>query len=462
MKEVLTNFYYLCPRKILLDHKFNKFVNKTLSRNTMKKFAYLFAVLGLVCMFTACSSDDDPAIPGAGLPESKTYTATEGLTLQLDGANALGQEVSFERTQDSKANITIKGAQLDISSLIGGIGGKADATPGLTLPTASVIPGSTQVTIPVDLTGDANNCTFSGNSETEYCTFAYAGKVSSDALSLSITDVKLKNTSLAGTYNLLEFDDKYYNLSRLEWDSDKDLSIELWGSTMELPMKAILMMTLGGYELVTIGDEPMNVMEALNAVLKSVTLGEDGSVTAKYCDTKKAGLPETTSPKGIAQYVVTSNNELRLILNPSAIIADATKPKADADASTDITTILPKLMPVIEELLPRMLPMLSQGFPISYGPALIDPEEDNNMVPSTDPNFYSFYLNTNTLLPILKSVSPLLRDEEVVTWITNAASSTDDETMAGMAEMLPGVLKSLPDVIDSTTKIELGLQLMKQ
>ena len=452
MKEVLTNFYYLCPRKILLDHKFNKFVNKTLTRNTMKKFAYLFAVISIACMFTACSSDDDPAIPGAGLPESKTYTATEGLSLQLDGANALGQEVSFERTQDSKANITIKGAQLDISSLLGGIGGKADATTGLTLPTASVIPGSTQVTIPVDLTGDANNCSFSGNSETEYCTFAYAGKVSTDALFLSITDVKLKNTSLAGTYNLLADAPL-----RIVWDGS-EFTFGPEGEQNEWDLCSLIQM-MTDFPIIDFNGEPTAISNILGKILKSVTFGEDGSITAVYADTEKAGLPEAIAPKGLASYVVTGNNTIRVFLYPEAIIAATNASKAsDAQAEEspafDPTIILSKIN--IDGLLKKVVPMLSGGVPLHYGEVVNDAVEK-------DTKNISFYLGKETLLPILQDIAPVCEDAELRKQLIDFVSAQAGD-MAPLAVMFMGpALEAFPNIVNNTTtELQIGLNLKKQ
>ncbi len=94
----------------------------------MKKIAYLFAVIGIACMFTACSNDDDPAMPGASIP-AKTYTAADGLTLKLDGTEAAGQIVSFTPSNDGKATLSIKGAPLDISSIIGGMMGGEQSRP---------------------------------------------------------------------------------------------------------------------------------------------------------------------------------------------------------------------------------------------------------------------------------------------------------------------------------------------
>lgn len=423
----------------------------------------LMAVVGALCLFTACSDDDDQVMPGDGL-EAKVYTTGDGLTITLNGDAAFGQTVTFTPGQNGNATLTLKGAELNIGELIGGAMTAADNAPaGFSIPTASMIPGSVQVDIPVQLAFDKDGVnTFSGTTSTDYCTFAYAGKVTSSELTLNVTDLKLKNSSLAGTYDVPEFDDKYYNLARMEWDSPKNVSVELFpGYAMELPLKTMLVMTFAGYELVEVDGQGMNLFDALTAVLKSVSLGEDGSVTAVYGDTKKAGLPETTSPKGLAQYVVTSNNQIRLYLNPSAIIAaSASKAGEDDEASDELATLLPKLLPVLENLLPRLTPLLAEGVPVCYGPALEDPDGYGNMVPSSDPKSVSFYVDDKLLLPILKEVAPLLKDEDVLNFIVKAASS--DPTMGEMAGMLPGILTSLPDVIETTTKIELGLNFKKQ
>lgn len=429
------------------------------------KLVTIMAVIGGMSLFTACSDDDDYVqMPGDGLT-AKTYTMADGLDVTLNGDVAYGQTVTFVPGQNGNATITIKGADLNINDLMGGASAAADAQVGLTFPTASLIPGSTTVEIPVQLSLDNGVNTFSGTSATEYCTFDYTGSVTPESLSLDITGLKLKNTSLAGTYDLPEMDDKYYNITRLEWDSEEQASVELSpGFAIKLPMKALFVMMFYGYDLVEIDGEKMKVFDALCKVLKSVTFGEDGSVTAVYADTKTPGLPEIVSPKGLAQYVVTSDNQIRLILNPSAIIAASASKAADDSAegsgNDDLASLMPKLLPVIENVLPKIMPMLSQGIPVNYGPALLDEDGDNVTTPSDNPNYKSFYLDTNTLLPLLKDISPLLKDDEVIAVISNLASQ--DPAMGGMASMLPGLLKSLYGVIDTTSKVEIGLNLMKR
>ena len=59
-------------------------------------------------------------------------------------------------------------------------------------------------------------------------------------------------------------------------------------------------------------------MSVLHGMLKGVTLGADGSVTAKYVDA--ATGEEVDSHKGFARYVVADDHTLRLFVDPAAII----------------------------------------------------------------------------------------------------------------------------------------------
>lgn len=71
----------------------------------------------------------------------------------------------------------------------------------------------------------------------------------------------------------------------------------------------------------------------------------------------------------------------------------------------------------------------------------------------------SVYLNTE-LLPLLKTlVVPLLSDEEVVAMLVELMKKDPDfGDMAGLAEPM---LKAFPEIIESTTKVEIGLNFVK-
>lgn len=412
-----------------------------------KHFIKLFTAAALVASLASCS--DDPKLPGEDLKQ-KSYTDEE-VTVSLNGDNAGNQVVTFTPIagEESKANITIASKPLNLSGMIG----RADTQPVSGIPSAGIIPGSPEVTFPVELIGDAKNCTFSGTATSEYCTFSYSGTVTDSKLSLDLTDVKLKNTSLAGTYKMGDFDgQRYFDIVRIEWDAEKDFA--------GLQPKGLILMA-SMMELIHLDNKKVGMLNALNTVLKEVTFGEDGSITAKYLDTKKPGLPETTAPKGLAQYVVTSSGELRLILNINGIIAAAAATPSVQDEETpslDITEIMSKIE--VEKLLTMAIPMISNGIPMSYGKALIFDTDNGEPCENTDENFVSFYLDTKTLLPILKLFVPLLEDADFQKKIVEIVKN--DPEMGGLAFFFAPILAAAPDVINTTSKIEIGINLHKQ
>lgn len=413
-----------------------------------KHFALALAVMGTAFVFTSCSDDkDDPIVPGESLV-AKTYTASEGLVLNVDGTATTGQTVDFTPATDGTAKLTIKGEALDITSLIPDMSAR-DAAPALSFPTSCVIPGSAEASFTVTLTGDADKATFTGSSDTEYCTFSYSGEVSKDAMTLNLSDIKLKDTSMAGTYNTHAYEDKIFNELRAYWVSDK--KIEVFGSEMDVNAVINVAFALTKLEF---GDKTLPIPALLPEVLKSVTFGEDGSITAKYTDTEVEGMPVKDSPKGLARYVVKDDHTLLVFLDPQAIIATAMS-AASKSRAIDINALL-------EGLITNVVPMLANGVPVNYGARMSDlllNDGTYSPVYDTDANAVSFYLGTETLLPILKTLSPLFTDEDVIQAIVDAASQDPD--MGIMAGMLPNILKSLPAVIDGTSQIELGINLYK-
>lgn len=434
-----------------------------------KKFTYLCAMAGALCMFTACSDDDK--LPGESL-ETKTYTEADGLTLNLDNEAVTGQVVTFapDANADSKGVITIAGAPLDLGAIIGGVmtADNAATQPAFALPTSSIIPGSTSVSFPVDLVGSADNCTFEGTSSTDYCTFEYAGNVTKETMTLNISKIALKNTSMAGTYT---FPDLYvegwngpepnaYNIMRILWKSDKNAMVDFGsGTPVPMPIDGIFGMALV-MPMIPTGDNPedkTSVLMFLYDTLKEVTLGTDGSVTAKYVDAEDLTGTPVESPKGLARYVVVDDHTLRLFIDPAAIIKSTVEKASKSSRTLSIESL-------IEGLMTQVVPMLSNGVPVTYGPCLADGEGTIR----EDFAATSFYLNTETLLPILKVFAPVLGDEDVLNKIAESMvgdvenmTPAEKEQAEGMAKMATSLLKSLPDVIDGTTRIELGINLAK-
>ena len=422
---------------------------------------YALAIAGALTTFASCSDKDDPVAPGGSLPQ-KTYTAQDGLMLSLNGAPLIGKTVTFTPGAGGNATLTLAGEPLDMSAIMdaimGGVedsetedagGTKADTQPVFTIPTAGILPGSVSVSLPVTLEGEGDNCTFSGNSESDFCTFSYTGKITPDSLFFNLKDVKLKNASLAGKWTLPDLyqpdswdpeqsTPNMNNILRFNWEAEKKVEIMPgWG----MPIETIAGMTLV-MPMIQQGETKVSAVEMLAASLKSVTFGEDGNVTAEYIDAKTQA--QTTAPVGVAQYIVASDNMLLLYLNPTAIIATTQKLVR--------TRALPMDPTVIMGLLEKVIPMLSQGIPVSYGKAVVKNEAEN-----ITENTYSFYLDKTTLLPILKQVAPLCKNQDFVDAIVAEASK--DPEMGSMAVMLPMILDALPEIIDTTSVLEIGINL---
>ncbi|MBD5356954.1 MAG: DUF4925 domain-containing protein [Bacteroides sp.] len=417
------------------------------------KLIHALAMASLMTTFSSCSNDD-PIAPGSSL-EEKTYTGTDGLSISLNGTSLIGKVATFTPATDGTATVTLAGEPIEMDAIMGMITKAEHEQPTLALPTAGVLPGSSQLIIPVELKGDADNCTFDGKGETDYCTYFYSGAATAETFEFNLTDVKLKNTSLAGTWTLPELyeinpdwgteEANIYNVARVVWQSENGIEVM---PGWPMPVESILGMTLA-IPMIGEGDNLISPIEMLTVVLKSVTFSEDGNVTAEYLDSKDMSKGVIKSPAGLAQYVITSEGNLRLFLNPAAIIANTvTATKSCATRAADISMI-------VESLMQQLIPMLSQGVPVSYGKALTDSEGNLN----EDPDIMSFFLGTETLLPLLKAVSPLLADEDFVNSIVEEARK--DPNMGYMADMLPGILQSLPEVINTTSKIEIGINLKK-
>lgn len=398
----------------------------------MKKnlFYYLFAVICTIGLFTSCSDDDEKVVNP--IPQT-TFNSENGLQLTYNGAPLLGKKVTFtpDATEATKATLRLEG-EFDLSGILKG------QRSNMTSPTGpGVFPGSPVTTLSVDLSINGNQCTFSGVSETEYCTFSYAGKVTAGTMDLSFTDVTLKNTALAGTVW------KPTPLANTE-DGGMDEPIHfVWksgtkafpGYPSEIEINDLLLLALR-FPLFDDGSgDRVSVEQMLCSVLKDVTLGADGNIVATYMDAANGGTEWVTSPSNIAQYVVTGDNQLLLFLNPQAIMANVDNVEKSV-RTVDVGAIL-------QQAIAELYPMLINGVPLTYT------KEGNRM---------KVFLGTDLLLPLMKNiVAPLFEDEEFLNMVIEAMKS--DPQFGGMAGMMVPTLKLLPEIIKNTTQLEIGLDL---
>ena len=398
----------------------------------MKKnlFYYLFAVICSVTLFTSCSDDDDEKMVNP-VPQT-TFTGENGLQLTYNGAPMPGKKVTFtpDATNAQKATLRLEG-EFDLNGILGKAKSAA-AREDVSMPTApGVLPGSPVVTLPVDLTINGDKCSFAGTSETDYCTFSYKGEVSAGAMELALSEVKLKNAKLAGmTWKLKPYDKEDLNKIDpiyLVWEAEKKVFDRL---PIESALKIALRMVL----IAAGADHKVSAAEMLGTVLQDVTFMEDGNIVATYKDAANGGTEWTKSPVNLAQYIVENDNQIKVFLNPAAIIAAVN----NAGRAVDVQA-------VIQQTIQMLYPMLVNGVPVAF-------EQTEDAL--------SVYLNTELLLPLLKTlVVPLLSDEEVVAMLVELMKKDPDfGEMAGLAESM---LKAFPEIIESTTKVEIGLNFVK-
>lgn len=402
----------------------------------MKKnlFYYLFAVICTIGLFTSCSDDDEKVVNP--IPQT-TFNSENGLQLTYNGAPLLGKKVTFtpDATEATKATLRLEG-EFDLTGILKG------QRSNMTSPTGpGVFPGSPVTTLSVDLSINGNQCTFSGVSETEYCTFSYAGKVTAGTMDLSFTDVTLKNTALAGTVwkptPLANTEDGGMDEPiHFVWKSGTKAAIEIFlRHPSEIEINDLLLLALR-FPLFDDGSgDRVSVEQMLCSVLKDVTLGADGNIVATYMDAANGGTEWVTSPSNMAQYVVTGDNQLLLFLNPQAIMANVDNVEKSV-RTVDVGAIL-------QQAIAELYPMLINGVPLTYT------KEGNRM---------KVFLGTDLLLPLMKNiVAPLFEDEEFLNMVIEAMKS--DPQFGGMAGMMVPTLKLLPEIIKNTTQLEIGLDL---
>lgn len=413
-------------------------------------------LLSLVTLFagfsllTSCGSKDEPQNPVPGedenkpqfpMPEAATFTEASGLTLTVDGVAMPGKTVKLEPlADDAKCTLTMS-STFDVTAIPGYQSGMIE---GDQVQAPGVLPGSPVTVLSVNLKYDNNVYTFSGADETEYCTFSYSGSLEGDNLNLAINDVKLKNTSLAGTtWNLVEMDPvnpdanngpfhivwEPYNLQNPEEGASVDLGF------MKMPIQTViqLMTVMPMLQNPTNPEgEQWTVSAMLNYVLKSITFMEDGNIVAEYRDTK-GDQSITTSPVNLVQYVVKDDGGLLIFLNPQAIAL------ADKTRALDINSLLATVMG-------QVLPMLANGVPMEY---------------KKDGDKLTLYLDTQLLLPLLRNtLTPLLQDQEIVDMLIAMVSANED--MAMYLPYISGIITSMPSVLEKTTNIEIGLNFVRK
>lgn len=385
----------------------------------MKKtlFIGLFSIALAGGVLTSCSSDDDSSVVSP-ITQTKTYADASGLTLTYSGAPMLGKQVVFtpDANDITKATLTLSGAQTT-SPL-------SDNASGLA--TAGVIPGEASTTIDVDLTIKNDTVTFAGEENRGGYTLKYQGLATDASLNLALNVTFVETAWTNTSWQLLPpgnlFSGDPMQPIHVVWNAEP---FDFNGSPYEIQSLITLAISMTQIEGNTI---PKMLCEVLN----KVTFLSDGNVQAEYKDSLNA-TEWKTSPLNLATYTVPEPNKIRLFLNPAQIAATAS-----GKSRAGMTDVLSQLMAAVT-------PMLSEGI-------LITLEKDEEGV-------LKAYLDTETLLPILKIVAPLFEDEAAVEQILSMLKAQAGE-MAGMVDVfLKPALVAMPQIIGSTETIQIGIKM---
>lgn len=388
----------------------------------------------------SCDSDNSTPVSPVG---DKVFSQGEGLNLYFNNAPMPGKTAAVSQ-HGNKADMVMS-SSFDLTQVPGaGLSG--------TLPCPGVLPGSPRLEINTDLLPDGDHYSFSGKGSTEYVEYAYSGKLNADSLVFAFSDVKLKNTMLAGTAwkpaplekreNGLGFVSSPFHIV---WDYEPipDVDIDLKG-ILEIATVAPVIPVYNNTAY-------MSVAQMLTEVLKTIGFAPDGNILLTYVSTANGAAQITqTSPNGF-QYTVEDANTIKLYMNPiSAYSLLLTMQNAGSD-DPDIHFIANKRAEngITKEILLKAVieavgPMIATGIPLEM---------------SLSDKGAAVYIDTQMAIALIEKIAvPLLQDRGFMQSLAEYIAS--EPTLEKYLPQLEKFLSLLPTLLERTNRIELGLNLL--
>lgn len=419
-------------------------------------------LLAGMLLLPACS-DDEPAI--SPLPE-KTYTGNAALKLEYNDAPMSGKSVTY--TQSGNTANLVMNSTVSLEELSAALKG-LPAIPG-----PGVLPGTPQLTLPVNLHADGDKYEFEGSGETDYVTYRYSGDVNADVLDFEFEDVLLKNQRLANTVWVPAPTEKetegigYKSLPlHIVWECSLPPILEGFDGTIQDAL--ILMATL---PIIPVYNNTayMSLVQAIGSALKTVAFRPDGNAVVTYLQTNNGSAQFAQAPICMIQYLPLTDNILKLYINPTDLMgqilinssshpdlpanpfgkssrkmarADAGSAATGDTAVTEGTTSTPSIQDMMQ-IISKLAPMLSEGIPMQY---------------DLTQTSLQLYLNTETLLPLLQGVIvPLLEDPIIQANIIEKISA--NPSLSGYLPVIKALVAAFPQLLSTTTRIELGVNLI--
>ena len=407
----------------------------------------IFAATAVLLSLAACEKSGSDRF----LVQTETFSG-ERLDLSYSGCPMSGKTVTLTPDAADQTKATLKMAGVDWSAPTT----KAPAE----VKTIGLIPGHAEISIDVTLDVQSDCAAFMGEAEIEGYTIKVNGQFSKSGMTLAV-ETTVPENPLMGTYTLQNADE--IPPITILWDADE---FEFAGGTWDI--QSFLLMSLPMIKI-----QEKTIPELLKEVLHSVTFRPDGNVTINY---SPAGQPEVIldSPLNMAFYSQVTDNSFNLGLNvfgiaeeiakmqsvpdtpsPMAIRAGEEPQPSDPQQPTDPENPQQPHQPVdlakvINALQAEMNKAISNGIQLSYHN---NPEQGD----------MSIYLDEKTLLPVLQAVKPIFEDPAMCDLILQVLAEIAPADMQMLISVfLKPVIVALPDVIDSTRSMEIGIRVVPE
>ncbi len=416
----------------------------------MKNKGYIFTLAAVALALGACSKDNDTPLTPIS---DKSYSGVTALDLEYDDAPMSGKTVDY--TQNGTD------AVLTMRSVVspGDLSASLKALPSI--PGPGVLPGSPTLRLPVTLHADGDEYEFSGTGETEFVTYSYSGDVNANKLDFDFDNVRLKNQRLANTAWVpaptiaADGGIGYKSLPvHIVWECSLPIQLEGFDGTIQDALTILACLPIiPAYN----NTAYMSLTQVLGSALKTVAFRSDGNAVVTYLQSNNGAAQFAQAPICMIQYLPLNDNILKLFVNPTdfmgqILINTSSHPnlpanpfgKAKRSGETPATATGQVSIEQMAKILEQMAPMISEGFPMQY---------------SMTKSSLQIFLNTETLLPLLKGVIvPLLSDPIIQESMFEAVAT--NPMFAHQLPVVKKLLAAFPQLLDSTTKIELGINLV--
>lgn len=398
-----------------------------------KRLLYLLTLICSICLFTACSDDDEKEeIDNSWELVAGTYNSDK-LALLYSEDSLPAKEVTFAATNSTNGALTLK----------------------------NVIPGEATTTIS-NIT--VANSEFSGTASTTYADVEYTGSVKDEVMTLKLNVTMKDPNGWAKKYDLAD-----YTTGELEYNGHTNPSAVLAGAGYV------------NYVCVTSTSDFGTSYGAmfrglfgtlLPQVLNSVTLGADGTITAEYMKGKGISFDQSwifqspskevaealfptsgwlEAPKHLA-YWYHKDGKLYIKLDIGNIMAQVMGSGAE-DLSGIITQIMTSDPATLKALLGNLL---GTEIPVSNETIALIQNWAVNGIPMSvkKENGHTYlYLDKETLDPIMKMNNGSSDLQNIWTMLSTADIIPPEASMASI------LLSAISTNWDATEAFDLGLDL---